>query len=180
MCRTFSKATQLFDFIKHSVIRKLANKVKYINQINLRFDHVFTEIPEEHFLKLSGSIENNIERINTRKRTQSTVQRSKCEDNFHFLSRCYRPIDNSIDFYFFYLVVKRLMITTNLVVKIQNLVVNHESRPVMPKVLTSFQANYLANLDGEIFGKELIFIATTKKLTRKCLRILNSFMIIFV
>ena len=30
----------------------------------------------------------------------------------------------------FYLVVKRLMITKNSVVKIKNLVVNHESRPV--------------------------------------------------
>ena len=30
----------------------------------------------------------------------------------------------------FYLVVKRLMIATNFVVKIKNLVVNHESQPV--------------------------------------------------
>ena len=30
----FSKGTQTFDFIKRNVIRKLAHKVKYIDQIN--------------------------------------------------------------------------------------------------------------------------------------------------
>ena len=30
----FSKGTQSFDFIKPNVIRKLAHKVKYIDQIN--------------------------------------------------------------------------------------------------------------------------------------------------
>ena len=34
MCSTFSKATKTFDFIKPNLIRKLANKVKYISQIN--------------------------------------------------------------------------------------------------------------------------------------------------
>ena len=58
-------------------------------------------------------------------------------------------------------------------------------RETLPKVLTSFQTNYLANLDGATCrvshrSKRLIFIATTKKLTRKCLSISNSFMIIFV
>ena len=50
------------------------------------------------FFLLVGSIVNNMERINTRKGTQSTVQ---CYDNFQFLSECYRSIDNSIDFHFF-------------------------------------------------------------------------------
>ena len=46
------------------------------------------------------------------------------------LSKFHRSIDNSIDFYLFYFVVIRLLITTNVVMKIQNLIVNHESRSV--------------------------------------------------
>ena len=80
------------------------------------------------FFILVASIVNNTERINTRKGTQSAVQCSKCYDNFHFLSECHRSIDNSVEF--FYLVVKRLVITKNFVVKIKNLVMNHESRLV--------------------------------------------------
>ena len=34
-----------------------------------------------------------------------------------------------IDFHFFYVAVKRLLISKNLVVKIENLVMNYESRP---------------------------------------------------
>ena len=34
MCSILSKATQPVDFIKPNIIQKLANKVKYINQIN--------------------------------------------------------------------------------------------------------------------------------------------------
>ena len=128
MSSTFSKTTQPFDFIKPNVTWKLANKVKYISQSNGGLIRFFLEIPEEHFLKLVGSIVNNMKRINTRKGTQSTVQCSKCYDNFHFLSIYHRSIDNSIDFYFFTL--KRLMITMNFVVKIKNLVVNHDSWPV--------------------------------------------------
>ena len=116
---------------------------------------------------------NNMERTNTRKRTQSRVQCSKCSDNFLFYLNVTDPL--IISLIFFTLTWKGMI--TNFVVKIQNLVVNRESRPVMPKVLTSFQTSYLANLDGEKLGKELIFIATTKRLTRKCLRISNSFMI---
>ena len=51
------------------------------------------------FFILVGSIVNNMERINTRKGTQSTVQCSNCYDNFHFLSECHRSIDNSTDFF---------------------------------------------------------------------------------
>ena len=98
MSSTFSKTTQPFDFIKPNVTWKLANKVKYISQINGGLIRFFLEIPEEHFLKLVGSIVNNMKRINTRKGTQSTVQCSKCYDNFHFLSIYHRSIDNSIDF----------------------------------------------------------------------------------
>ena len=39
-----------------------------------------------------------MEKINTRKGTQLTVQCSKCYDNFYFF--CHRSIDSSIDFYF--------------------------------------------------------------------------------
>ena len=45
------------------------------------------------------------------------------------LFKCHRCIDNSNDFLSFYFVVKKLMTMKNSVVKIQNLVVNHESRP---------------------------------------------------
>ena len=34
MCNTFSKGMQPFNFIKLNIIRKLANKVKNISQIN--------------------------------------------------------------------------------------------------------------------------------------------------
>ena len=34
MCNTFSKGMQTFNFIKLNIIRKLANKVKNISQIN--------------------------------------------------------------------------------------------------------------------------------------------------
>ena len=40
-------------------------------------------------------------------------------------------MDNFIDFYLFYHVIKKLMITRNSVTKIQNLVGNHESQPIM-------------------------------------------------
>ena len=88
--------------------------------------HVFLEI-REHFFKLVGSIVKNMERINTRKEIQSTVQCSNCYDNFHFLSKCHRFIDNSIGFYFFCLVVKMLKITTNFVMKSNIFVMNHKS-----------------------------------------------------
>ena len=45
------------------------------------------------------------------------------------LFKCGRLTDNSTDFYLC-LVMKKLMITKNLVVKTQNLVVNHESQPL--------------------------------------------------
>ena len=45
------------------------------------------------------------------------------------LFKCHRYTVNSIDFSFD-LVAKRLMATKNLVVKNQNLVINHKSRPV--------------------------------------------------
>ena len=51
-------------------------------------------------------------------------------DPRHERVKCNRYTDNSNDFYFFYLDVNRLMITNNYIVKFQNRVVNHESRPV--------------------------------------------------
>ena len=46
---------------------------------------------------------------------------------------------------FFYLVVKRLMIATNFVVKIKNLVVNHESRPVKSNTVNVLQFSLLCS-----------------------------------
>ena len=81
------------------------------------------------FFMLAGSIVNNMERINTRKGMQSTVQCSKCYDNFLFLSECHRLIIPLI-FIFLSCVVKRLMITTWLLWKLQFCRENYESRPV--------------------------------------------------
>ena len=59
-------------------------------------------------------------------------------------------------------------------------------RGTLLNVLTFSQTIYLANLDGATdrvtsqSSERIGFIMTTKKLTRKCLRISNSFMIIFV
>ena len=67
MCSTFSKATQPFDFIRPSLIRKLANKVKYISQINRGLVMFFWKFQKNIFFKITvaGSIVNNMERINT-------------------------------------------------------------------------------------------------------------------
>ena len=84
MCSTFSKATQPFDFIKPNEIRKLAIQVKYISQINGGLIMVFRNFEKNIFFILVGSIVSDMERINTRKGTQSRVQCSKCYDNFYF------------------------------------------------------------------------------------------------
>ena len=76
--------------------------------------------------KLVDSIANNMERINTKKITQLLLLSVQSVEITFILFKCHRSIDNSIDFYLF---VKRLMITKNSVVKIQNRM-NHESRPV--------------------------------------------------
>ena len=54
------------------MIRKLANKVKYISKINGGLIMFFSEIWEE-FLKLVGSIVKILETINTRKEINSSV-----------------------------------------------------------------------------------------------------------
>ena len=72
---------------------------------------------------------NNIERINTKKGTQSkqfSVQSVKITS--YYLNVTDPLIIPLI--LFFYLVMKRLMITEYLVVKIQKLIMNHESQPV--------------------------------------------------
>ena len=56
----------------------------------------------------------------------------KFENKIRVLSKCHRSTDNFIDFYLF-IMSWRLMITKNLVVKIQNFFVNHESRPLKSK-----------------------------------------------
>ena len=53
-----SKGTPSFDFIKRNVIRKLGYTVIYIGGLIM-----FSEIWEQGFLKLVGSIVNTIERI---------------------------------------------------------------------------------------------------------------------
>ena len=66
----FSEDSQPIDSIKPNVT--CTHKVKYINQINgglIMFFH--NEKLKIIFLKLIGSIVNNIERINTKKGTQS-------------------------------------------------------------------------------------------------------------
>ena len=50
------------------------------------FDHVFSEFRKEHFFILVGLIVNNMERINTRKGTQSTVQCSNIQFYFFYLN----------------------------------------------------------------------------------------------
>ena len=45
----FSKGTQPFDFVKGSIIRKLAYKVKYIDQ----FNGAFRKFKSKIFLKIS-------------------------------------------------------------------------------------------------------------------------------
>ena len=52
MCSIFSKATQLQDFIKPNVIRKLAYKVKYISQINGGLIMFFRKFKDRIFFKL--------------------------------------------------------------------------------------------------------------------------------
>ena len=52
MCSIFSKATQLQDFIKPNVIRKLAYKVKYISQINGGLIMFFRKFKDQIFFKL--------------------------------------------------------------------------------------------------------------------------------
>ena len=76
----------------------------------------FFGIPRRIFFTLVGSIVSDMERINTRKGTQSRVQCSKCYDNFYFF---YLNVRGSLIIpmiFIFYLAVKTLMIT-NFVVK---------------------------------------------------------------
>ena len=72
-----------------------------------------------------------MERINTRKR--NTIKSLRIQSvNVTFISfKYHKYIDNSIHWILsFYLVVKRLTITKNSVVKFQNLVMNHKSQPI--------------------------------------------------
>ena len=71
LCSLFNKDTYPFDFIKPNVIWKLNCKVKYKCQVNGGLI-MFFENSRIRFFKLVGSIMNNMERISTKKRTQST------------------------------------------------------------------------------------------------------------
>ena len=69
--------------------------VKHICQINGGFIMLFRKT----FLKSVALIVNNMERINTRQRnTSNRVQCSKSVQITFLLPKCYRSIDNSIDF----------------------------------------------------------------------------------
>ena len=96
----FSKGTQPFDFIKLNVIRKLAYKVKYIDQINGGLIMFFANLRVRFFEKLVGSLVSKMERINTRKRNINKVQCSKCVKITYILFICHRSIDNSNGFCF--------------------------------------------------------------------------------
>ena len=88
LCSMFSTNIQPFDFIKRNVIRKLPYKVSYITQINGDLQKIYMYFVNSRifFKKLVGSIVNNIERIDTRKRNRiSIAQCSKFQDNFHII-----------------------------------------------------------------------------------------------
>ena len=104
-----------------------------------------------------------MERINTKKRNTTYTQRSKCsqtmiimlqwahlcEENLT-LFKCSRSTDKSIDIFSFtfYLVVKKFMITKDLIVEIKNLIVNHKSWPFKLNLDNIF---YLSNINFQIF-----------------------------
>ena len=76
-CSIFRKGTEQFDFIRCSLIQKSAYKVKYISQISGGL--MFFASSRLRFFKEFGTMGNNMERINTRKRnTINMVQCSKC------------------------------------------------------------------------------------------------------
>ena len=62
------KATQPFCFIKPTIIKKLAYVVKYITQFNGGLIKIFWKFENKIFFELVGSVVNNMEKINTRKR----------------------------------------------------------------------------------------------------------------
>ena len=68
------KATQPFCFIKPTIIKKLAYVVKYITQINGGLIKIFWKFENKIFFELVGSVVNNMEKINRRKR--NTINRS--------------------------------------------------------------------------------------------------------
>ena len=68
------KATQPFSFIKPTIIKKLAYEVEYITQINGGLIKFFWKFENKSFFELVGSVVNNMEKINTRKR--NTINRS--------------------------------------------------------------------------------------------------------
>ena len=101
-CSIFSKATEPFDFIKHNIIQNSAYMVRYISQIDR--DLMFFTGSTLRFFNYVGTIVNNMERINTRKRnTINTVQSVQSVNITFVLLKCYRSIDNSIEFYLFIL-----------------------------------------------------------------------------
>ena len=107
LCSIFSKDTQSFDFIKLNVVRKLAYKVKYSINVGMI---MFFENFRKRFLLISW-----LDCEQYRKNQYKKQERNQYISVFKELQ---------------YLVMKRPMITENTVVKIQNLIVNHESQPV--------------------------------------------------
>ena len=74
------------------------------------------------------------------------------------LFKCHRTIDNSIDFLSFYLVIRRLMITQNLVVKIQSLVGNQELEPCDLTQMVNFPTQ-ISDSDSHIPALLVLFFS---------------------
>ena len=128
----------------------LIHIVKWISKINEVWIKFF-ENSRIWFIKLFGSIVSHMERINTKNETQHIVSIQSvhkqwslaylCKENLTLFKRN-RSIDSPLTthwylFFDFYLVVKKLMITKNLILEIKNLARNHKSRTTKSNILCS-------------------------------------------
>ena len=135
-----------------------------MNQINRHLIIFFANSRISIFLKkLVGLIVNNVWKESIQEKGKQSTQFSVQSVKINFKFR--RSIDSSNDFYFF-IVLKRLVITKNSVVKIQNLVVNHESRPVKsnPGVAVFYVFQFVQMVPSR--AKHCIFSAIQKTYSR--------------
>ena len=110
LCSIFSKGAQPFDFIKPNLIWKLTYKVQYISQINGGLIMFFQNLRIQLF---------GLNRYEKRNKQHSSV--FKVWKWISFFLNGTDPLIIPLIFLSFYLFVKRLMITKNSVMKIQNL-----------------------------------------------------------
>ena len=110
LCSIFSKGAQPFDFIKPNLIWKLTYKVQYISQINGGLIMFFQNLRIQLF---------GLNRYEKRNKQHSSV--FKVWKWISFFLNGTDPLIIPLIFLPFYLFVKRLMITKNSVMKIQNL-----------------------------------------------------------